>query len=241
MKHTAIKILMVDDKMITTDLDRAGYRKMGVEVRSATSFEQLEKILDKETGDLVVVNMDYTKVSACQICRHVKARKEPMPVVMTSVMNLANMRKEALAAGADLYVVQPVPRQLFIEKLKNLLSQQTRTTERVEMAGEVCFDFAGEQHGCSIGDLSITGMLLNSLVEIPAGTQLQLRFCLPGYKKPLEVAGTVVRILRSASPDIQTHVGLGVKFETFEGDGQKRLERYIQKTSSENSKMIYYL
>lgn len=72
MAGEPIKMLSIDDRTMTTDLDRAGYRKMGVSVRPASNYEEASKILAHESIDIVVINMDYRKVDAIQVTKHLK-------------------------------------------------------------------------------------------------------------------------------------------------------------------------
>ena len=232
-----IRMIQIDDKTVTTDLDRAGYRKMGVFVRAAANYEEARKIMKAEKIDLVVINLDFAAVDGALITRHLKAQEDSqnVPIVLTSVRTSARVRAVALEAGADLFVEQPLPRQYFIEKLKQLLEQRTRTNERVEGPGEAHFQVEGSDISCPIGDLSQTGMLLSTDQEIPDGTEIKVEFELPGSKKPLRIKGTVVRTLRSLN---QTN-GVGIRFLEFLGDSERRLERYIAKTSQGDELMLW--
>lgn len=244
MTQQPLRMLSIDDKMITSDLDRAGYRKMGVEVRAARSFEEAEKIVAKEPIDVIVINMDYDKVNAPLICKHFKAQPTttPRPVILISVNGNSTTRHKALAANADLFVVQPVPRQHFIEKIRQLLAQQIRGNERVRVAGEAEMKIGKEKHSMPVGDVSTTGLLLGSTREFPTGTVVEVAFEIPSYKKPIEASGEVVRILHNAidgSPEFA--IAIAIKFTSFRGDSQKRLEKYVEKTSHQNSRMMYYI
>jgi CheY-like chemotaxis protein/Tfp pilus assembly protein PilZ len=236
-----IRMLSIDDKTLTTDLDRAGYRKMGVLVKAAANFEEAVGYLEAGNIDLIVINMDYARIDAPTITKHFKSHAEynEIPVVVTSVQTAARVRKAALEAGADLFVEQPLPRQYFIEKLKKLLEQSTRTDERVDFGGNVEFSFANTSDKCPIGDLSSSGILLSTTSEIPDGTEVEVSFDIPGYKKPIQATGVVVRTIRSKDPSRKS--GVGVRFQQFQGDSEKRLEKYIARSSDKENKMIYYL
>ena len=120
---------MVDEKRMTTDLDNAGYRKMGVTIRQATTYENVQKVLDEETVDVIVFNYDYKEVDSVQVCSLFKANNKTadIPVIFTSVQSLP---KKILKShlGPDLFIEQPIPRPFFIEKVKNLLDEKTRDT-----------------------------------------------------------------------------------------------------------------
>jgi uncharacterized protein (TIGR02266 family) len=241
--QTTIKMLSLDDKTMTTDLDRAGYRKMGVYVKAAASFDELTKALKTEKIDLIVINMDYKQVDAANVAKHLKKTEgtKEIPVVLTSVQTSARVRNNALDSGADLFVEQPLPREYFIEKLKQLLEQKTRTTERVSVHGEVAFTYEGNTMSCGIGDLSVSGILLATAESLKDGSAVELEFELPGDKKLIHATGEVVRTIAKATthPDRQT--GVGIRFTAFANDSKKRLEKYIERSAVDDTTMKYYL
>jgi DNA-binding response OmpR family regulator len=240
--QTTIKMLSIDNKTLTTDLDRAGYRKMGVLVRAAASFDEAEKLLKADKIDLVVINMDFKSINAVQICKHLKssAAYATMPVVLTSVQTAAKVRNSALGAGADLFVEQPLPRQYFIEKLKQLLEHSTRTTHRVAVESQVTFTIAGKTASCKVGDLSVSGILLATELELDSGVAVQLEFELPAIKKAIRVDGEVVRTIKQSQKHPDRPTGIGIRFTTFHDESQKRLEQYLEKSADQDDRMLYY-
>jgi len=246
MNKTPIKMMTIDDRMLTTDLDRAGYRNMGIAVKQVTSFQDAKNALSKETIDIIVMNLDYDKIDALLICKHFKTQPESkdIPIVVTSVQTSATVKNNAINAGADLFVEQPLPRQYFIEKLKKLLSQQTRSDDRVGLKESVAVTFNGQTLDFPITDLSISGMLIAAdmkLLKVSDGEVVELSFVIPGYRKPVEVEGRVVRKI-SVDGNTATEIkGIGIRFEKFSGDSEKRLEKYVAKTTDKEGRMIYYL
>jgi DNA-binding response OmpR family regulator len=235
-----IKMLSVDDNALTTELDRAGYKKMGVHVLSASNFEEARNCLVNDKVDIVVINADYKKIDGLQIARHFKGTEEfkMIPVVITSVQASAKLKQNAMATGADLFVEQPLPRDYFIEKLKSLLDQKTRTTERITADIEVRFEFGGKSFSSGIVDLSSSGLLLSTDLNIPDGTNLDLSFELNVGGKSLKCSGQVVRrvAINGKQPG-----GLGVRFTKFQSDGKDRLEAWVAKTSDSTNRLVYYL
>jgi response regulator RpfG family c-di-GMP phosphodiesterase len=243
MSDKNIRMLSIDDKSLTTNLDRAGYRKMGVQVSSVATYKEARDVLREKKIDVVVINMDFEDIDAPAIIGHLKndEKSKEIVVVATSVRSSAAVRNRAIGAGADLFVEQPLPRHYFIEKIKNTLEQQVRTTERISVHGEVELIADRAKFSAPIGDLSSSGMLISTEESLDDGTQVELTFVLPGYKKELAVAGEVVRTIRY-NPNSPTRMtGLGVRFVEFKGDSQKRLESYIEKSSDKEARMLYYL
>lgn len=237
-----IVMLSLDDRSITANLDSAGYRKMGVVVKTAATWEDVASVLESEAVDVLVINLDYRRVDGVQVVRHIRSSKDfaEVPIVVTSVQS-GGMRASAIKAGADLFVEQPVPRQLFIEKLKTLLSKSTRSNTRVGARGDARFSLEGETIRCELADVSTSGLFLVCEIPITLGSTMKIKVSLPGIKKPIEVSGSVVRRVEADTTKSQAPSGYGFKIETFHGDSRKVLEKFVASSSESEFPMRYYL
>lgn len=239
-----IKMISIDDKTLTTDLDRAGYRKMGVYVKPASNYEEARKILADDHIDIILINMDYKPVDGPGICRHFKNTEETcmIPIVMTSVRTAAKIRNSALDAGADLFVEQPLPRTAFIERIKQMLEHKTRTTERVQIKSDVLVMTPKGHYACPIIDLSVSGVLVATDIEISDGTAVELQMELPGQKSMFKAKGEVVRTITFNNEKKVPHkTGVGIRFQSFYEKSQESLEKYIANSAMSESEMHYYL
>ena len=237
-----LTMLSLDEKTITSDLDRAGYRKMGVTVKPAKSWAEAAKILAIENIDVIVINMDVEHIDALEVIKHIRLSEwKLVPIVATSVQTSQRVRTSATKTGADLFVEQPVPRDYFIEKVKALLDQKTRTTERVHTSLEVSFKVGGKELTCGVGDLSVSGVLLSTDIDLNHGELIDLSFMLGASNKPVKIKGEVVRRIEGNKKHPDHFSGLGVRFVEFQGDSQQRMESYIARTSDKTNKMVYYL
>ena len=72
------------------------------------------------------------------------------------------------------------------------------------------------------GNVSAGGVFLDQAIPQPVGTVLTLKFALPGELEMLVARGTVVSAAHGEA------LGMGIKFVSFEGDGQQRLRQYLQ-------------
>jgi CheY-like chemotaxis protein len=239
-----ITMLSLDEKTMASDLDRAGYKKMGITVKSATTYEEMIKHLGAQHIDVIVMNMDHSKVDTVDAVKKIKRIKDwaDIPVVLTSVQSAQKIKQLALKSGAEMFVEQPLPRDYFIEKIKSLLSQQTRGQQRVSGSVGLSFNWRDKDYSCDVGDLSPTGILLLTDLSIPAGTLLEMQITLGASNKPVKVKGEVVRQL---APDKrQTGFesgGIGIRFNHFTADGQQRIESWVARTTDTTNKLAYYL
>src|SRR5688500_8667272 len=90
MSHGTLKILFIDEKRMTSDLEKAGYRKVGAHIIQATNFAQSKDILLREAIDVIVINYDYGEIDAMSMCEHFKkqSKMQAIPIVFTSVQPL---------------------------------------------------------------------------------------------------------------------------------------------------------
>ncbi len=238
-----IRLLSIDDKTVTTDLDRAGYRNMGVLVKAASNYDEAQNYLSKGNIDVIVINMDYSGVDSLEATKHLKSLDEynTVPIVLTSVQTSAGVRNSALHAGADKFIEQPLPRSYFIEQLKGLLEQQTRSTSRLELESDVEFKWEKNKESCKIADLSSSGILLDTECSLGDGLLVSLKFGLPGEKQDIRVQGEVVRTIEFNENHPNRQTGVGIRFVEFKGDSEDRLSAFIAKSSSEDKSLLYYL
>ena len=82
---------------------------------------------------------------------------------------------------------------------------------------------------------------MQSDVELPVGTPLKVQLILPGVKKPVDVSGHVVRKVKGNFKDPKSIKGFGFRIESFSGDSQKRLEKFVALNAESDSPMRYYL
>jgi len=117
--------------------------------------------------------------------------------------------------------------------------KKTRETDRVNFDGDVTviMDDGSTWH-CPIGDISLSGILLATNLNIRSGTIMDLSFSIGGYKKPIRVRGEVVRRIARENGEPE---GLGVRFSEFQGDSLKRLEKSVTKTHEGDPQLLYYL
>lgn len=240
-------MLLIDDKSLTTSLDRAGYREMGVQVLSASDQQEAMNALENKAVEIVVINLDFLGSGARMICHTLRNRDEwqEIPVVVTSVQANSPHKHQAIEAGANLFVEQPIPRSYFIEKIKELLTKATRGgNDRVSSGdlGPVKLVYSEQEYSFPIGDISSSGILLSTDEHFEEGLACSMELQLPNSKKPIKIDGEVVRVLKEDKNKPDRKAGVGIRFSKFKGDAQKKLTQYLDKHSSMgDEQMQYYL
>jgi len=72
-------------------------------------------------------------------------------------------------------------------------------------------------------DLSEDGVFFDVALPSPVGSQVTLRFTVPGDRQPIVAYGEVATV---GAGDKQ--LGIGVRFTRFDGDGKRRLREFLR-------------
>ena len=97
-------------------------RKVGFDVREATARRALASVAEKP--HLILVDLDLADLSGFELCRHLKADPATavVPVLlMSQTFAEEAARLQALAVGADDYLLQPIDPAKLVEYINALL------------------------------------------------------------------------------------------------------------------------
>src|SRR5262245_15210429 len=99
-------VLVVDDEPIVRDvvvryLEREGYATL-----EAADGEDARSLLERETPDLVVLDVMLPGTDGLELCRWIRGRSE-LPVIMLTARGEEADRIVGLELGADDYVTKP--------------------------------------------------------------------------------------------------------------------------------------
>ena len=108
------KILVVDDDARIRDLLRRYLSHEGFEVMIAEDGKGLQRILLRETVDLIVLDLMMPGEDGLSICRRLRASNDRTPIIMLTAKSEDVDRIVGLEVGADDYIGKPFnPRELL--------------------------------------------------------------------------------------------------------------------------------
>ncbi len=108
------KILVVDDDSRIRDLLRRYLTQEGFEVYQAEDGKALNRILLRETVDLIVLDLMLPGEDGLSICRRLRAANDRTPIIMLTAKVEDVDRIVGLEVGADDYLGKPFnPRELL--------------------------------------------------------------------------------------------------------------------------------
>ena len=129
-----MRILVVDDEPSVRDaLDRA-LRMDGYKVQlAADGREALEQLAD-QAPDAIVLDLLMPEVGGLEVCRSLRRRNDPVPVLVVTARDAVDDRIEGLDAGADDYLVKPFAIEELRARVRALLRRTGAGDEALRYA-----------------------------------------------------------------------------------------------------------
>ena len=240
-----IQLLMVAENSLSTTMEHEGYKLVGIHAHVAPTFSEMKKILNKQAVDIILIDWEYTQLNPFEVIQFIRNSEnfKNIPIIVSSVHVYDD--KLSRHKEIDLFIKQPVPRVLVLERIKRLINKKIREEERVSWnefyLGNVTVRAKSENYEMVLADVSLSGIFLYSEDILDVGVEVDLEFNLPGVKELLTMRGEVVRVTRMHKINDRMNKGIGIKFTKFNGDTQLILEYFLKNNKTESDFMQYYL
>ena len=130
-----VKILVVDDERAVRESLRRALELEGYEIELASDGGEALSALNDEQAqpDAVILDVLMPGVDGLEVCRHLRAAGNSVPVLMLTARDEVENRVAGLDAGADDYVTKPFALEELLARVRALL----RRTADGDGGGEV--------------------------------------------------------------------------------------------------------
>src|SRR2546425_4046985 len=141
--HGAPLVLVVDDGETNRALVEAFLSDLDCRLQSFADGPSALAAIEKESPDLVLLDVQMPGMDGYEVCRHIKARPRGrlLPVVMLTALDNANDRVLALEAGADDFMSKPVDRVELVARVRSALRLKA-VYDTLDSAEQVIFSLA---------------------------------------------------------------------------------------------------
>ncbi len=119
------KVLAIDDDPAMTELLTLLLKTHGFIVLTANTGEDGVAITRKNSPDVIILDLMMPGMDGWQVCNQIR-KFSTVPILVLSALDSPGIVASALDAGADDYLVKPVPSGVLIAHLNKL-------TRRVDM------------------------------------------------------------------------------------------------------------
>jgi DNA-binding response OmpR family regulator len=104
------RILAVDDDAPALAALKANLSQRGYEVQTATSGEDALVLIERESYDLFILDVNMPGVNGLEVCKAIRQnpKTQNTPVIFLTAKGMIGDMMDGKEAGSDLYLVKPV-------------------------------------------------------------------------------------------------------------------------------------
>jgi DNA-binding response OmpR family regulator len=115
----ALKALIIDDDSSMTELVGLLLRSYCMEIISCNSGEKGIELVRTENPDIILLDLMMPGVDGWEVCRTLRTFTN-IPIAILSALDDPAIISTALDAGADDYMVKPIPSSVLIAHINTL-------------------------------------------------------------------------------------------------------------------------
>jgi len=196
-----LKLMVVDHDAATLAMVEGVFSSHGVEVHTARDGAEAVAPIVEEKFDGFLLEVSLPNTDGCQLSSWVRksTRNARAPIIHMSARPDPQTMQRAFQAGGTFFLTKPLDRGRLMRLFRStsgIMLQERRRYWRIPLSvPSQCSVGSRELSGCSIRDLSVTGVLLECGGSLYPGAKVYLIFSLaPSDPFPVSASGTVVRI-----------------------------------------------
>ncbi len=119
-------VLAIDDDYAITELLSIILRSHGFDVITANNSEDGLRLIAEKSPNVITLDLMMPDISGWEMCEKIRAFSK-IPILVLSAINDPAMVAKVLDAGADDFIVKPVPSAVLIARLNMLLRRSSGT------------------------------------------------------------------------------------------------------------------
>jgi two-component system KDP operon response regulator KdpE len=126
------RILCIEDEPEMIDLIRLILERKGFEVLGAVGGQEGLDAIRREKPDLVLLDLMMPDVDGWQVCKAIRQTSN-VPILVLSALNDPRMVASVLDAGADDFLVKPVPSGVLVANIRKLIRRNTGALDAAKL------------------------------------------------------------------------------------------------------------
>ena len=149
--ETLPKIIVLDDEAELRNMLQRFLSSQGFEVRVVENGKRLDRYLQREPYDLLVLDWMMEPEDGLSVCKRLRAEGQTLPILMLTAKGDPVDKVVGLETGADDYLAKPFLPQELVARVRALLRRQkiaagdpTHTQQRIRF-GDFRLDLAKQK------------------------------------------------------------------------------------------------
>jgi len=126
-RFSGARVLVVDDNLVNLMVARSFLQKLGIEPASAGGGVEAFELLQRESWDIVFMDMSMDDMDGPEVTRRLRAQDGPnrsVPVVALTAAATSEERDACIASGMNDHLTKPVRLQAVIDALRRWIPER---------------------------------------------------------------------------------------------------------------------
>lgn len=203
--------------------------RMGFRLFTATSASVAFSLHAKHNFDIMLLDYRLEDMSGTTFCSLVRTGSvsSQVPIIITC-HNVPGSIERVKACGASSILIKPIEPLNLINAIESFLDMQLVRSRRAELRVNVLCKTQELNFTCFSHDISNTGILLETDIDLELGSRLYCQFTLPNDCQ-IDVNGVVIRF--KTAPEYK--ILYGVKYIAPTQTLRKLIDDYIEPIQAE--------
>lgn len=194
-----MRLLLVEDDTMIGESVRLGLRQDGFVIDWVQDGKAAELALSNETYALLLLDLGLPKKGGLEVLKNLRARRNPIPVLVLTARDAVADRVKGLDAGADDYLVKPFDLDELAARIRALLRRQSGRIETELRCGDLTINPATHQVFLGAKEIALSAKefaILHALIDRPGAvlSRVQLEQHLYGWDEEIESNAVEVHI-----------------------------------------------
>jgi DNA-binding response OmpR family regulator len=130
------KILVIDDDVAITELMSMLLKTHGFDVITTNSGSEGVELARKNAPSVALLDLMMPDMDGWQVCKAIRAFSN-VPILILSAINDPGVVASVLDAGADDFLVKPVPSSVLVAHIRKMVRQTDSYEESTKVAGSL--------------------------------------------------------------------------------------------------------
>lgn len=161
-----VKILIVESNELEALALKKSLEEHKLEVTVANSYDEAINTIHKSPPQVVITNIDMSKMNGYDLCKELKSRPETreIPIIFLTALKDPMDVIKGIECGADSFLTKPCDISFLLSTMKDLIVNKTIRKEQLQ-GGQMAFFFNGTLHLLQINRVQITDLLLSTYLN----------------------------------------------------------------------------
>jgi len=223
------KILVTDNVMTIIEKEKTFFNREGIKLFSAATTDEVLSIHRTEKVDVIIAELHTPGMKSEELCSAIRSDKVLSKVSMIILCpdNAVDIAKSE-QCKANVVLTLPMDTSQLLEKVRALLEISWRESYRVLVSASVSGTTKDKSFFCRSGNISTTGMLIETEKVFEKGDKLACSFFLPDSAQ-IKTTGEIVRVIKQVAGSKTCQYG--IRFSALPAEAKSAIEVFVERKS----------